>query len=649
MAHKKRTGSISHSLQKSLQKDSSDDASMNAKNLILTSGGTWAFRMVVPMDVRATLPRNNPAEIGSSNIYVGLGSDKQVAVLEALSLNAEWKKNIVNERRRLLGMERVKMRTCAQISSFPQYRNLSEITREEVENFILGYFIEKEKRDEEWRNRVVIMSTEEKREVMENIADDLSHWSRKGDYPEDPRFWDLEPFLKDRGVLMDNSEDEDLKSYTALLIRAELEHLHRKVEVLDGSHEWPRDTFFPLRGNAKASYVVTRGSPGKKKHTIGDLCNAFLERKRQEQKAPRTMKNVESAIEIMKEFFGERTFLKDITSADGEEYVRFLMKIPKSARKRYPGKTLRAAAEKESKSRHPLLLARNTLEKNFVWSRLCFQEAVSILHLEYDLQNPLRNEYKRLFPQQGEERTNPVFTMAQLQEIFSSEQYRMAHRSQKGRGKFWIPLLCLFQGFRLDEATLLTVGNLVENEGIKCLRITTLASDGKTVIKRIKRKSSKRDIPLHPEIIKLGFLEFVEEVRKSKESPDAQLFPEYPFNLSAEGSIGDKAGDWFRIHVRDVLFGRMAEGGERAPAIHSLRHVWRTALRRARIDTFEVEKLGGWSSSNKSQEANYGEVIWTHLQEAINKVTYPGVDLSHFYPVSDMDSRQRRRRRVWNE
>jgi len=86
--------------------------------------------------------------------------------------------------------------------------------------------------------------------------------------------------------------------------------------------------------------------------------------------------------------------------------------------------------------------------------------------------------------------------------------------------RFWIPLLGLYQGMRLNEICQLYCDDIVDVAGIPCIRITanpdrkqkTEEPDNKS----IKNESSRRTIPLHPTLIELGFLDFVQDRRKRK-------------------------------------------------------------------------------------------------------------------------------------
>ena len=68
--------------------------------------------------------------------------------------------------------------------------------------------------------------------------------------------------------------------------------------------------------------------------------------------------------------------------------------------------------------------------------------------------------------------------------------------------RFWLPLLGIFHGNRLEELAHLRREDVRVVEGIPYLRITD--EDGR----QPKNEQSRRDVPLHPELIRLGFLDY---------------------------------------------------------------------------------------------------------------------------------------------
>lgn len=108
--------------------------------------------------------------------------------------------------------------------------------------------------------------------------------------------------------------------------------------------------------------------------------------------------------------------------------------------------------------------------------------------------------------------------------IFGSPVFTEGQRPTGGQGEaaFWLPLLALFTGARLAELAGLQASNVAHN---KIIGATTVAiiSDAKAG-KQLKTKQSERAVPVHPQLIDFGFLNYV-TARAKAHGEKAWLFP----------------------------------------------------------------------------------------------------------------------------
>jgi integrase len=222
------------------------------------------------------------------------------------------------------------------------------------------------------------------------------------------------------------------------------------------------------------------------------------------------------------------------------------------------------------------------------------------------------------------------FTTAQLRAIFAAplytgcrddeQGYAMAGPNRPRKARFWIPLVSMFCGLRLNEACQLDVADVRRFEQIDCFVITE-RSEGGTTDKRLKTTSSERVVPIHSTLLDLGFMSFVGQRRRSGET---KLFSEV--GMGATGYRSTTFSSWFRRFV--------AKAGARSSktCFHSFRHGFRDALREARIDRDIALALGGWATTggaaSVSDAYGSGYRIAT-LKEALDRVQYPDLDLSH--------------------
>jgi len=186
--------------------------------------------------------------------------------------------------------------------------------------------------------------------------------------------------------------------------------------------------------------------------------------------------------------------------------------------------------------------------------------------------------------------------------------------------------LSLFHGLRLNEAAQLYTEDVKHLGGIDYLAIREEREDGSKCDKRLKTKQSKRNVPIHPELIRIGFLDFVAARRKDRTSP--RLFPE--LSAGSTGYFSNAFSKWF------ARFAEHALGHSTEATFHSFRHQFRDATRAARLGIESVARLAGWQSGDPNQQRQVfeyggGEELLRVLAEDIAKVKYPGLDLSHLY------------------
>ncbi|MBV6808839.1 site-specific integrase [Xanthomonas campestris pv. pennamericanum] len=157
-----------------------------------------------------------------------------------------------------------------------------------------------------------------------------------------------------------------------------------------------------------------------------------------------------------------------------------------------------------------------------------------------------------------------AYDRAQIQALFAPEA--LAKLSESAR---WASLLGLYTGARASEVGQLLIRDVFEEDGIPCIRISDEGEHQK-----VKTEVSLRTVPLHPELLKMGFLEWVGGKRKAGET---RLFP------AAKATAVNGQGNWitkaFSRHLAEV-------GKDWAPAkrgFHSLRKTFIQELQGAGV------------------------------------------------------------------
>jgi integrase len=211
------------------------------------------------------------------------------------------------------------------------------------------------------------------------------------------------------------------------------------------------------------------------------------------------------------------------------------------------------------------------------------------------------------------------YEIVDLNKIFRSPIYKNNDRPKAGAGEaaYWLPLLALFHGARLEELGQLRTTDIQQIERIWVMDITDEPDHGTGAVKRrrVKTDESRRTIPLHPAVIKLGFLEFV---RKQKKDGHDLLF--HHLTPDNNGSLTGNWSKWWGRYARSTIGIK-----DKTKVFHSFRHAFKTECRRVGIEEQVHDYITG--HSQKSVGRAYGKEPLTRLVSDIRRITYSGVKL----------------------
>lgn len=201
------------------------------------------------------------------------------------------------------------------------------------------------------------------------------------------------------------------------------------------------------------------------------------------------------------------------------------------------------------------------------------------------------------------------FTPRELEKLFSSPLFTgcqsRARRFEPGSlivqdGKRWLPILGYYTGARLGELVQLHIRDVDFSQSAPCLHITEEHSGkpGTTDAKHVKSDAGVRTVPLHPDLIELGFERFVDG-RRNAERPSRRLFHEVNFGSDGQAST-----------VFSKFFARLLDKvGLPDPALvfHSFRHGAEDAFRNGLQPQYVIDRIIGHSDGSTS--AGYGQGV----------------------------------------
>lgn len=331
-----------------------------------------------------------------------------------------------------------------------------------------------------------------------------------------------------------------------------------------------------------------------------------------------------SHVALLSELIGTQTILRDV-NYDACMRVRSLLgRIPANRSKCYEKLSIEAAiaaADADGKARLSAATQKAYLATFQGIMELALRKGLISTNPAEGLK-PLKKELltasaKRL-----------PFTLEQLKGFFGGKFYRQcahqhpAWRSDSEGWRFWLPPLCLFMGMRPNEVCQMSVADVRKTES-STWYLDVVATDDDyeaagEIEKSLKTATSRRRIPIHPSVLAMGFLGYVDFCRKGGRQ---RLFPDL---------MPDKYGNCAKYAMR-----RFRETFLRSEIVllprqsfYSFRHNFRDALRAVGAPPDALQALGGWSQGKLTSD-DYGDKCHPDYQiKHLTKVAFPGLDLS---------------------
>lgn len=244
--------------------------------------------------------------------------------------------------------------------------------------------------------------------------------------------------------------------------------------------------------------------------------------------------------------------LTDIGEEQALSYVETLKRLPANLNKMpaYRGKSISEIIEAK-----PLPMATRTINKSLERISSLFKFAIS--KPKYGLQyNPFSG---RSLDESDAQQREP-FTVDELTRIFGAAEH--ANGRYKTAYSYWLPLMGLFTGARLNELCQLHLSDFEVIGAIHCINIQDV-QDGQ----RVKNKSARRLVPIHDKLIEFGLIRYVERMRAQGRD---RLFPTLELTNDGYGKIPSR---WFgRFKERCGITEKHTK------VFHSFRHTFISTL-----------------------------------------------------------------------
>lgn len=244
-------------------------------------------------------------------------------------------------------------------------------------------------------------------------------------------------------------------------------------------------------------------------------------------------------------------------------------------------------------------------------ARLLLARISSILTFAVDtglLQtNPVTSSriHKRLGPAKTKRSLtgNNGYSWNELVTLFSNPDFKKQRhaKGRPGNAVFWLPLIAAYTGARREEIAQLYVSDFMQDErGQWFIRIIDDRPD-----KSVKTESSRRDIPIHNDLIEIGLLSLI-----SNKSADARIFPQ--LTKVSDGYAGIVSKSWRPLTQKCGVY-----RPGRHP-LHAFRHTFKTLAREHGIPKEVSDWITGHATENIGDR--YGINPLSRMATEINKL-----------------------------
>lgn len=342
------------------------------------------------------------------------------------------------------------------------------------------------------------------------------------------------------------------------------------------------------RARKSSNHAPATGTGQRLSEAVADFC---AEKVRQKAWTEQTEEMYRGVYAELVQILGD-PLAASVTKQDLLNYQQALSKLPVAAAKRWPGLDARQVIEQAEGLDVPRLSAKSQ-NKRIAATKSLFAHLTLTDCIGRDPSVVLKPVNAERRPEDERSPLTDSEVLAFLAKC-EADATEAAHR--------WLPRICAYSGLRLDEAGQLDRDDIVEEEGISCLRVK--AGGGR----KLKTKNAARLVPIHSSML--------DELLAYREGrPQGNLWG------LQKGRRGHTAnvGNWLGRRLDTVV-------NDRQKTFHSLRHSTSDKLKRGGLQDYVIAAVLGHANASISTGRYGSRVPPSVLRDAVEKIAYEAAE-----------------------
>lgn len=398
-----------------------------------------------------------------------------------------------------------------------------------------------------------------------------------------------EPMLARQGILRSSLSPDHWDELVAGVARAMIEAQRRyRYQLSDSILPYlPADPLFAVPPASMSREPAVEGIGPTLPEAIDAYCEASAPKW-----TPKTNKTHRAKLRLLVDCFGAERRISTITTPDLWSFIEALQRL----RRNYhtsPSQSFLSRQTDVIEARITAVTAINILARVKSLFRWAHQRG-------YCVSNPADVVSVTPPKQKKGSRSRRPFTADELRCFFSCPLFTgsvsKSRRFEAGKvitkdAYFWLPILGYYTGARLGELIQLQLDDLMIHGDAPFISIN---EDGDQ--KHVKTEAGVRSVPLHPDLVALGFIDFVSARRKL--SKKSRLFREIAYG--ADGQASTVFSKWF---------GRAMDKAGLTDArlvFHSFRHTAEDYFRTSKLPKYVIDQIMGHRDLSAAGEYGVG-------------------------------------------